>query len=170
MYLPALTLIRPMGAAIVHGTKRIENRPRDLPKRMRGVPTIVAVHSGKKIDGDYWHTLRSIDGDNEGRVPYFDNVEDEGIVGLMLLSGRVFRGDDTLGFDTVSPWYAGPYGYEIAAAIPFPTPIPCRGMQGWWPVPNEIEAMISAADAYEDLVARAPADVRDQMPSAGRIA
>jgi hypothetical protein len=158
----ALTLIQPMAAAIVHGTKRIENRPRALPKSMQGVETVVAVHAGKCYRPDYEFTCDSIDGVPKGPhniaiVPYQKHVHNEGIVGLMLLSGRMFTQAPSRPFPPPTrgmyfdPWFGGPYGYEILAAIAFPGPIPCRGMQGWWPLPKTIEDIISMSDAVVDL-------------------
>ncbi len=138
----ALTLIRPMAAAIVHGTKRIENRPMDLPRAMRGVRTVVAVHAGKKWDDEYWETVHRLDttGISSAGVPYAARCRDEGIVGLMALSGRVFTVANRALLEGVrAAWFSGPYGYEIEHAIALPSPIPCRGMQGFWPLPREIE-------------------------------
>lgn len=142
----ALTLIRPMSAAIVHGTKRIENRPKDLPKAMRGVSTVVAVHAGKGWDHAYHDAIMSIDCERGQDLSYMRHIEDQGLVGLMRLTGRVF----TLGVFhdrstpeglaagrvtmTVDPWYSGPFGYEISDAVAFETPISCRGMLGFWTV------------------------------------
>jgi len=162
----ALTLIRPMSAAIVHGTKRIENRPQDLPKAMRGKDTVVAVHAGKGWDGDYCQTVRAIDGgigkDQRRGVriidgtPYEARMEDQGIVGLMHLTGRVYTdadppwrsvtlaGVERAGADLPGDWYSGPYGYEIAEAAAFPEPIPCRGMLGFWRVPADVIAQMRA--------------------------
>lgn len=179
--LRALTLIRPMSAAIVHGTKRVENRPQDLPKAMRGKDTVVAVHAGKGWDGDYCRTVRDIDGgigkDQRQGVrildgtPYEAHIEDVGIVGLMRLTGRVYRHEDVdartgqprdnddvnlvrryvldsdVDFEHVpypGPWYSGPFGYEIAEATAFPEPIPCRGMLGFWRVPETAIAAMRA--------------------------
>lgn len=180
--LRALTLIRPMPAAIVHGTKRIENRPQDLPRAWRGRGAIVAVHAGKKWDEYYASAVNAIDGRGwhdgvyQPGPPYATRVSDEGIVGLMRLTGRVYRHDDVdartgqprdnddtnlvrryvLGTDVdfehvpdPGPWYSGPFGYEIADAAAFPAPIPCRGMQGFWPVPADvITTMRAQATCY----------------------
>lgn len=156
--LRAITLVRPMSAAIVHGTKRIENRPMDLPKAMRGRETIVAVHAGKGWDGDYCRTVRAIDGgigkdQRQGvRVldgtPYEAYMEDTGIVGLMRLTGRVFTEAPITAMgivhDEYDRWYYGPFGYEIADAAAFPEPIPCRGMLGFWRVPADVIAQMRA--------------------------
>jgi hypothetical protein len=157
--LRALTLIRPMSGAIVHGSKRIENRPQDLPKAMRGKPTIVAVHAGKKWDDAYYDALLAIDldraymrrGPADGAVP--PRLRDEGIVGLMILTGRVFTDADPplrqcaapkyapesaqgRNWYQADPWWAGPFGYEIDYAVPLAAPIPCPGALGFWRVPD----------------------------------
>jgi hypothetical protein len=122
----ALTLIQPMSWAIVSGTKRIENRPTNLPRAMRSGETVVVVHAGKKWSDTYANAVGRIMG-----VTEVGFVEGGGLVGLMLLTGRVFdRHED--------PWFSGPYGYEIKRAIAFDEPIPCRGLQGFWPVPDSI--------------------------------
>lgn len=143
----ALTLIRPMSAAVVHGTKRIENRPRDLPKSMRDVETVVAVHAGKKWDAGYWGAVQHIDGYLQTMPLYESRVQDEGIVGLMLLTGRVLVSHiecaELVSLQTAR-WFGGPYGYEISRAVAFPDPIQCRGMQGWWPVPKDAIAQMRA--------------------------
>lgn len=167
--LRALTLIRPMSAAIVHGTKRIENRPQDLPRAWRGRGAVVAVHAGKKWSDEYAQTCWRLDGKHtewkDGEwgggtslpPPYVARVRDEGIVGLMRLTGRVYRDkwphlpvrarED--GHYWLDYWWSGPFGYEIADAVAFPEPIACRGMQGFWPVPADVIATMRAqATAY----------------------
>lgn len=147
----ALTLIRPMSAALVWGTKDIENRPKDLPKAMKDVETVIAVHAGKKYDEEYEELIRIIDtavswsggyiDDTHKRRPtYHTRFADEGIIGLVRLSGRVFT--DATPLWKTSPWWAGPYGYEVIARLPFEHPIPCKGMLGFWTVPPELEAQI----------------------------
>ncbi len=156
----ALTLIRPMSAAIVHGTKRIENRPMDLPRAMRGVTTVVAVHAGKKWSEEYGRAVQMIDdcGRDMPQVSYAGMLDDEGIVGLMRLTGRVFTTADAArcshpyGEHSVlcsagakvgdDPWWSGPFGYDIDRVVAFAEPIACRGMQGFWPVPGDIRRKI----------------------------
>lgn len=153
----ALTLIRPMAAAIVHGSKRVENRPRDLPKAMRGVQTVVAVHAGKKWDDTYERIVRMIDG-KRGSIRttpelwYGDKLHDQGIVGLMRLSGFSYNDDDkpelTVGLGTrnertrVDPWYAGPFGYEILETVALARPVPCAGQLGFWELDELLEAEV----------------------------
>lgn len=147
--LRGLTLIRPMGQAIVHGTKRIENRPQNLPRAMRGVETVVAVHSGKKLDPYYTRLCRDIDGRESSAcaglvLPYEENLHDEGIIGLMRLTGHVFTEADRPIINSgmgeyPDRWWSGPFGYEIKEVTRLlVSAVPCRGMQGFWPVPADV--------------------------------
>lgn len=145
--LRALTLIAPMGQAIVSShsrAKRIENRPKSLPKGMLGQPTIVAVHCGLKWSDEYAETCHRIFG-----KPIDRDVAKEQrghIIGLMRLSGYQFTTTkppiveytvDNRGrtVPVEDPWFGGPFGYEIEDAIALSKPIKCRGGMGWWRVP-----------------------------------
>jgi hypothetical protein len=132
----ALTLIQPMAWAIVRASKRIENRPMNLPVAMRGTQTCVAVHAGKGWSDAYAETCVRATGLSE--LP--SESRDVGLVGAMILSGRVF----TDAAPPADPWYGGPFGYEVAWACYFTTPIPCRGMLGFWPLPVDAHACVSA--------------------------
>jgi hypothetical protein len=147
-----LTFIAPMGQAVLARLdnrrggpadhprrKMIENRPKALPKKMATRPgAIVAVHCGLKWSDEYADTCRQIFGPKYDLIP--GSIQHGQIIGLMKLTGRQFttapKALDTQ-FD-YDPWYGGPFGYEIAEAVAFQNPIPCRGMQGWWPVPTDI--------------------------------
>lgn len=145
----ALTLIRPMAAAIVHGSKRVENRPRDLPKKMRGVQTVVAVHAGQKWDNTYERIVRMVDGKRKGvhetpELWYADKLQDQGIVGLMRLSGFSYDHDDKPEdmSGRIDPWYAGPFAYEILETVALAKPVPCTGQLGFWELDELLEAEV----------------------------
>lgn len=147
----ALTFIAPMGQAVLARLdnrrggladhprrKTIENRPKGLPKNMLGHSTVVALHCGLKWSDEYADTCRSIFGKSYELIP--GHIQHGQIIGLMWLTGRQFttapKALDTR-FD-YNPWFGGPFGYEIDEAVAFQNPVPCRGMQGWWPVPSEV--------------------------------
>lgn len=147
----ALTLIQPMGWAIVTphpNAKRHENRPRDLPASMRGVETVVAVHSGKKWDDDYATLISRLLGVKE--IPIF-----EGVIGVMTLTGRVFAADyddwyvnDGQAVWRVgkkpSEWCFGRFAYEIKDATQLATPVLCKGALGFWRLPDDVERQVRA--------------------------
>lgn len=132
----ALTLIQPMAWAIVSSSKRIENRPLDLPKWMKGVRTEVAVHAGLKYDDGYAQTVKEI----TGAWPPENARRAGAIVGLMRLTGHVHTDATDAGVIGYRnrPWYGGPFGYEIEDAVTLAEPVPCRGMMGWWRVPEKV--------------------------------
>ena len=144
----ALTFIAPMGQAIILDhplSKRIENRPRPIPRVMLGKTQIVAVHSGKKWSDEYASTVLAITG-----ITSFATNPME-IIGLMRLTGRQFTSSAEA--NAVFPgergrWYGGPFGYEIADAIGLPRPLGIRGAMGWWSVPENVVA-----------------EIKDQVPS-----
>ncbi|MGN6110093.1 MAG: hypothetical protein ACTHU0_33615, partial [Kofleriaceae bacterium] len=67
--------------------KRVENRPRPLPKAMQGVETIVAVHAGKQWSDEYAAAVAKIFCMPLDAIP---RVDGGGIVGVMKLSGHTF--------------------------------------------------------------------------------
>lgn len=149
----ALTFIAPMGQAVIARRdntrggpadhplrKTIENRPRSLPGKMLDRSTIVAVHCGLKWNEEYADTCRRIFEVEYSLIP--GAIQHGQIIGLMQLSGRQFASFADAQRGQPHPnclWFGGPFGYEIADAVAFQDPIPCRGMQGWWPVPVKVQ-------------------------------
>ena len=43
----------------------------------------------------------------------------------------------------VSPWFEGPYGFEMADAVEFAEPIPCRGQLGIRDISDALAARVS---------------------------
>jgi hypothetical protein len=158
--LRALTFIQPMGEAIVVDSpkaKRIENRPKSLPKAMLGRPTVIAVHSGMKFSDAYGETAARLLGDGFSMLR--GELKQGVIIGLMELSGRQFTAADLpfTGHHSITtvhgygslipeldPWWGGPFGYEITAAIALTDPVKCRGGLGWWTVPEPVAARVFA--------------------------
>lgn len=135
----ALTLIQPMGWAIVHGHKPFENRSRNiLPVEMRGKRTRVAIHNGAKWDDSYGlmvHHLTRI-------VPPHQPMA---IIGFATFTGRVFTTMDPPSRDAAGRvWFFGPFAFEIdtSESVAFAKPIGCRGALGFWSVPSVIERQV----------------------------
>lgn len=127
--LRGFTLWRPMSFGIVHGTKRIENRPWAPPPWIVG--RWIAIHGGKKWDDGY--------ADMVADIMHLDELppaaRDTGIVGLARVTGYVTESDD--------PWYIpGQYGWTLDQVAAFSEPVPCRGAQGLWRVPDEIRSQV----------------------------
>ena len=139
----ALTLIQPMGWAIVHKHKPYENRVRDMrPLSMRGVRTQVAIHNGAKWSDDYAQMIRRLTGIVPPNIPM-------AVIGVATFTGKVYTVlDPPPRSDAVraAGWFFGPYGFEIdtAESIVLRESVPCRGAQGFWTLPDDAEAKVRA--------------------------
>ena len=156
-----LTLIQPMGWAIVHRFKPYENRVRDMrPLSMRGVRTQVAIHNGAKWDDSYALMIRELTGIIPPAVPM-------AVIGVATFTGRLYSLTDpppktARGIE----WFFGPFAFEIdtSESVILPTPVPCRGMQGFWKLPEAVEAKVR-----EQLELKLCIDCGDVLP-AGDVA
>lgn len=141
----ALTLWQPWAWAVVAGHKPIENRPWPIPRSMIGVP--FALHAGKRWDergADAIADLLDLD-----ELPPAARVTGA-IVGTAVVSsasilGVGVRRDTPPGILPVEwrRWFFGPYGWPITGTA-IPEPIPCRGLQGFWPLPADLEDQVRA--------------------------
>jgi len=147
----ALTLWRPWPWAFFYPPaelrKRLENRTWPLPKSMLGQR--VAFHAGK-----YWDAAgaKYIAAQMPAATSTAGQV-DQGIIGTVKLVGCVHKEDlfqdaPPSGMpDGQARWFFGPYAFVTDAECLLPKPIPCKGSQGFWTVPPEIEAEIRAQGA-----------------------
>lgn len=148
MILRGLTLWRPWAASIVHGPKRVENRPWAPPTRLLDAGLWLALHAGRTwdIDGAEF-IIEHLDGQILGLhdtsvILVRDDARaqdawplpwiEQGIVGV----ARVVRA-----YRYVCPpptealeheWSFGPWCWELADVQALPEPIPCRGRQSLW--------------------------------------
>jgi hypothetical protein len=139
----ALTLWQPMCHALVHLGKSIENRPMHPPANLLG--QLFAVHAGKTWDKDHAQQVAYV----TGTYLQPDHVIYSAIIGVARLV-RVVHVDDMVDMlrradpALQSPWFSGPFGLVVSEQRPLREPVPARGMQGFWPLPPEIEAAVMA--------------------------
>lgn len=114
----ALSILQPWAWLIVNGHKDVENR--SWPTKVRGT---VSVHAGKKFDMEGFRWIRRTFPEIEMPRPH--EFERGGIVGRMRITGCVERSE--------SPWFFGPWGFELADAEPVPF-VPCKGKLGFFRV------------------------------------
>lgn len=155
----ALTLHRPWPFVILRCGKRVENRPWAPYKAVIGER--IALHAGKGWDMRAEQYIEP-DMTRGGRWPVLAYAE--GLVGTAVVAGwvngavpwepgeapwhpgsaRKHRyGPETLAEDLAleaisSPFYFGPFGWVLEDVREFSAPIPCRGFQGLWNVPEEL--------------------------------
>lgn len=154
----ALTVYRPVDEPMALGIKPIENRPKPPPRSLLG--EYIAIHAGKIWDEDmasfctkagYVNQLdlreshaRRMHVVGVARVVGWQDQRIRHVGGAMELGGRctAFQGWH-FHVEQIhnSPWWLGPVGILLTDAFPI-DPVPCRGMQGYWPLPPDVETMV----------------------------
>ena len=115
----ALSIRQPWAWLIVNGYKDIENRT--WPTQFRGR---VYIHAGRRVVPDDFPEQREYLHRSGIILP--SDMPRGAIVGEATITDCVNASD--------SPWFCGPYGFVLAAAVSYPEPIPCRGRLGFFRV------------------------------------
>ena len=149
----ALSLWRPWPWCFFHAGKRIENRSWPPPKSIIG--QWVAMHAANRFDDEAFVAMTR--GDFGADATTADNPEKHptGIVGAMFVERAFEFGVEAGAIINRTPMplpeplvhdrYAfGPWCWVTPKVVGLPAPIPCKGMQGLWAVPPEIEAVLRA--------------------------
>lgn len=129
----ALTIWRPWTWAICHPSvkaKRVENRIWAAPAWMKHQQ--LAIHAGLSYDGDADRMILNILNER----PPADCPT--GIVAVAVVRGCI-SGDPTTIAD---PWYCGPIGWLLDDVRVLPSPVPCKGAKGLWPLPDDVEDLV----------------------------
>jgi hypothetical protein len=135
-----LTLHRPWAWAMTRGSKRIENRVWAPPPAIVG--GYVALHAGKTWDYEGAEYIRRL----HPEMPGSASEHPLGIVGVARVVDVILEERDN-GFDEdplpedQDRWFFGPFGWLLADVVAIP-PVPCRGMQGLWPLPADVLARV----------------------------
>lgn len=140
----ALTLKQPWAWAVAHAGKDVENRSWKPPQSIIGQR--IAIHAGLARERG---ALRDIGLDID--VPLF--LDQGAFVAVATVAGWVTgegqfciaRGVDTFLpiASSRSPWFFGTYGWMLTDVVALTEPIECKGQQGLWNVPPEVEAEIN---------------------------
>lgn len=139
----ALTLWRPWPWAIFHATnpKRVENRGWAPPQSTVG--KVIAIHAGKKLEtqeaqflGEREQIIRRMSLD---RPPEIDH---EGIIGTARVIG-CWRSIAEVPLDQ-HEWWRGPFGWVLGEVQALKEPVPCKGAQGLWDLPANVDARVLA--------------------------
>lgn len=123
----ALSIIQPWPYAIIHLGKPVENRSWRTHFRGRFL-----IHASRGFDEAGY---RFITHELGFALPPIEAFPRGGIVGSAVLRDCVRSHD--------SEWFCGPFGFVLQGVKALPL-IPCRGFQGFWDVPAEIEATVVA--------------------------
>jgi hypothetical protein len=138
--LRGLTLHEPWNWAILHAGKPVENRPVRLPEKLKG--KWIALHAGKTYDHDGAAWIRKTFGIE---VPA-ESALRKGVITALVRFTDSRRPEDIRppeSLDLSGRWAFGPWCHVVGEKFILPEPIPCRGMQGWWPVePGDAIALL----------------------------
>jgi len=146
----ALTLWRPWPAAIFFFSdkywKDIENRPYRPPQSVIGQR--IAIHAGKRLDKEAFDQWLEIMKPNILSTVVFleswkEISEMEGIIGTVVIDS-VCKPEET-----DSQWASGPVCLKLRDRRHLKAPIPCKGKQGYWNVPLEIEHLIKRREVQK---------------------
>jgi hypothetical protein len=132
----ALTVIQPMGTAIVKGWKPIENRKWRPWRRVIG--KLIAIHAGVKWDVDYALFIDRL-------VPSANARWTESPQSAIIGVARVVTSVDRLTLLQTQhdrDWFTGPHGWVVMDAREI-DPIPCKGSQGLWKIPDSVRATLA---------------------------
>lgn len=158
--LHALTLIQPWAWAIAHAGKDVENRTWAPPEHLIG--SDLAIHAGAKpCDEDALYGLYEVGGvlddpemlDPEQvaemreagdthrlvAMPDAATMARSAVVCVARLTRIERRGSGRMRF---SPWYCGPVGWCFDNVRALAAPVPCKGAQGLWTLPPDVEARV----------------------------
>ncbi len=134
--LPALTLHAPWAYAVAWKGKNIENRTWAPPARLVGQR--LAIHAGLAQPRADWDALSMIAG-RLGLVVTASDVPRGAIVAIATVAGLVGEEDAR-----ANPWFVGPCGWILRDVVTLPEPVPCKGAQGIWRLPVDVDTRVQA--------------------------
>lgn len=126
----ALSMIQPMGTALVRGWKPIENRKWKPWPQVIG--KLIAIHASAKYDAEYANFIERV----HGSVPHRSATTQSAIIGVARVVTYVVSPMLELQDERERAWFTGPFGWRIADAREI-EPIPCKGFHGLWKIPDE---------------------------------
>ena len=154
----ALTLTPPWTGVVADGLKLIENRPRSIIRRADfGQP--FALHAGRKVDATVYEKIYRIAPELRpdpamGRAtPRWYQLAQitSAVIAIATVVDVVFDRSGLLVSDIrrqLGPqsrwWFADQYGYVLRDVVVLPTPVQCRGWEGFWTLKPDIERAVAA--------------------------
>jgi len=150
----AITLTRPWAAMCTIGPKDIENRDWTPPPGMVGQR--VAIHAGLKFDYADWELCKELM--QKLGIEWWDNRPlmalnsvASAIVGTAVIAGVVDKDvpgsgtrTDAIPNAATSPWFFGRYGWLLTERQAIAAPVPVRGYQKLWHMPDDVAAAVAA--------------------------
>jgi hypothetical protein len=148
----ALTLHRPWDWAMTRAVplKDIENRT--WKPHSWVIDERIALHAGGQYDYDGAQAIKRLTRAKLPETRPFVVVGTTRLVGWVLLTadpeaGVLLKQTSEMTPGQIaracgSPWLFGPYGWVCEDTVTLPKAIPCRGAQGLWELPSNVEAEV----------------------------
>ncbi len=163
----ALTLTQPWAGLVASGIKLVENRPRKMIRR-DDFGKRFAIHASRLVDDLVYDRIVDIDdklADRDGII-WKDDTKNQPWVRLSRITSAVIavaaiehavvewgdagrlvdacgaNGNPVVDLGNQRRWFFGPIGYVLRDVHALPTPVPCRGWQGFWTLPHDIEQRV----------------------------
>ena len=136
----ALTLWQPWASLVASGVKRIENRPWAPPAWM--LNETFAIHAGLRYDRDSAATAEELGGYPlpKSECPRGAIIATCSLIAVARSAEEAVRFAD--GDRSQERWFFGPYGW-VLDDIEAIDPVPCRGFQGLWNIPDDIKRRVA---------------------------
>lgn len=150
----ALTLHQPWASAIAVGSKRIENRTWLASRFGLRAGDTFAIHAGLAYNEAAGHT----GGDDvwpqsvllHARAHRGAVVAVARLVACGVGAGHTERIVSGIhGPDQFAHWFIGPVGWVLDGVVALPEPVPCKGRQGVWTLPDDVAELVLAQVARE---------------------
>lgn len=123
----ALTVRSPWAWAIARGWKPVENRSREFPRSLVGVP--IALHAGLGQD----ETPLPVSGATEALRAALAGADPICARGAVIAVVRFGPSHPHQDGHSCSPWAMGSgWHWPIVSVAPLAQPAPCRGALGFW--------------------------------------
>jgi hypothetical protein len=90
--------------------------------------------AGKDIENRTWDLPAQFVG---RRVPSYELVPMGALVGAVTFTGSIHPGNDGVRWH-----FPDQFGWIVHDAKPLPEPIPCKGMLGFWRIPDDVAARV----------------------------
>lgn len=124
----AFTILQPCATAMLYGGKDWENRPNPVPTTIP-IGEWIALHAGVRLWKDA-ALIRKL----WPECPPDAELPMGALIGAWRLDGCVRRED----LKSPGPWAFGPWCYRVGDVMALKKPLPCKGWQGWWTVPEKL--------------------------------
>ena len=133
----ALTVLQPWAHAIAHLGKRLENRTWSFPPSLRD--QVIAIHAGARSSLDVEALDFIADDLGLDRNQVLEAMSFGSVVAVAKLAGILRKRPA----GPQARWWAGPLAWDLYEVVTLPSPVPCRGMQGLWSLPEDVfEAVV----------------------------